>query len=227
MQAFCDFDGTISTQDVTDMVLERFALPEWHKVEEDWINGRIQASECMRRQVALIRAGREALDTFLDKVEIDAHFLDFKRFCLSHDIKLTVVSDGVDYFIRRVLAKHGMLDIDVIANRLMIVSEGGALAFSLAQPYASKSCHAGSGVCKCAVVASAGPHFYVGDSRSDFCVAHEAMVVFAKYKLVDYCEGNRIPYVAYEDFSGVTRTVAALMKEPAWPQQQLPASKSA
>jgi 2,3-diketo-5-methylthio-1-phosphopentane phosphatase len=227
MRAFCDFDGTISKQDVTDLVLERFALPEWHDIEEDWIAGKIQAAECMRRQVALIQASRQELDLFLDEVDIDPHFLAFNRFCHENQIRLTVVSDGVDYFIRRVLARHGMSDIEVIANRLVLEITGDRTDFSLAQPFANNNCNAGSGVCKCAIVAPAGPHFYVGDSRSDFCVSHDAMFVFAKYKLVDYCEANGIPYVAYADFSDVTRTVETLIREPAWPPVLLPASKSA
>jgi 2-hydroxy-3-keto-5-methylthiopentenyl-1-phosphate phosphatase len=41
MQAFCDFDGTISVQDATDFILSRFADREWQDIEEQWKQGAV------------------------------------------------------------------------------------------------------------------------------------------------------------------------------------------
>jgi len=119
MQAFCDFDGTISKDDVTDLILERFALPQWRDIEEEWVEGHITSAECMRRQMALVRTTLRDLDELLDGVEIDPGFASFKSFCDANDIRLTIVSDGVDYFIKRLLTKRGMSGIEVIANTLI------------------------------------------------------------------------------------------------------------
>jgi len=32
---FCDFDGTISSQDVVDVLFETYAEPAWRKIEEE------------------------------------------------------------------------------------------------------------------------------------------------------------------------------------------------
>ena len=41
---FCDFDETISKEDSTDLILERFAADSnWLMVEKDWQNGHIGA----------------------------------------------------------------------------------------------------------------------------------------------------------------------------------------
>jgi len=74
MQVFCDFDGTISVQDATDFILARFADPEWQDIEEQWKKGIIGSAQCMQRQVALIRANKQQLDTALDAIEIDPSF---------------------------------------------------------------------------------------------------------------------------------------------------------
>ena len=37
VRVFVDFDGTISLEDTTDVILERFADPEWRKVEAEWL----------------------------------------------------------------------------------------------------------------------------------------------------------------------------------------------
>jgi len=55
-RVLCDFDGTIALEDVTDSILERFALDGWQDVETEWKNGQIGSRECMAKQVALIRA---------------------------------------------------------------------------------------------------------------------------------------------------------------------------
>ena len=94
MQAYCDFDGTITTIDVTDAVLERFAAPKWRDIEQAWEAGRIDARQCMSAQITLIQAAMNQIDEFLDTVKIDPEFPEFVRWCLRNSIPVTVVSDG-------------------------------------------------------------------------------------------------------------------------------------
>lgn len=108
MHAYCDFDGTIAEIDVTDAVLERFATAEWRDVERAWEEGRINARQCMSAQVSLIHASISEIDAFLDTVKIDPDFSEFVSWCATHMIPVTVVSDGVDRFIHRILANHGL-----------------------------------------------------------------------------------------------------------------------
>ena len=68
-RVYCDFDNTISEYDVTDAILEKFADPSWEAVEEEWLAGKITARECMEKQISLIRASREELDSLLDEAE--------------------------------------------------------------------------------------------------------------------------------------------------------------
>lgn len=212
MQVFCDFDGTISVVDTTDRVLSRLAAPEWEAIEADWVAGRIDAATCMRRQVALIGGAQAELDAVLDEVELDPGFAAFAAWCVDHDIALTIVSDGVDYFIRRILARHDLADLPIISNRLA----GEAGARLLDQPFRREGCAAGSGVCKCEAAAAratrAQPIVYVGDGRSDFCVSHRADVLFAKGKLADYAAGRGQVHHVYETFHDITATLARLVE---------------
>jgi 2,3-diketo-5-methylthio-1-phosphopentane phosphatase len=227
MQVFCDFDGTISKEDVTDLVLERFARPEWHAIEDQWTDGKITSAQCMQRQVRLIEATRDELDAFLDTVEIDSAFVAFKQFCDKKGLALTVVSDGVEYFIRRVLGRYGLSDVPVIANKLLRLPHAGGSSFDLEFPFIDGACTAGSGVCKCAVVSPSTDHIYIGDGRSDFCVSNEAPVVFAKAKLADYCRAQRIAFYPYDSFADVQRSVASILSSPSRQRFALPVAKSA
>jgi 2,3-diketo-5-methylthio-1-phosphopentane phosphatase len=228
MQVFCDFDGTISKEDVTDLVLDRFARPEWREIEDQWTNGRITAAQCMRRQIQLLQAKHEDIDAFLDTIEIDSAFGAFKAFCEENGLSLIIVSDGVDHFIRRVLAKHGLEDIQIIANKLISRPHACTMPdFDLGFPFKSAACAAGAGVCKCAQVRPSGNHIYIGDGRSDFCVSHEAQLVFAKAKLADHCRANCLPFIPYSGFAEIQASVAAILSSPSRQPVALPVAKTA
>lgn len=216
MRVFCDFDGTIARLDTTDLVLRRLAAPEWEIVEAEWEAGEITAAECMRRQVALIGSDDQALDNLLDTVPLDPGFTTFARWCAVEGIALAVVSDGVDLFIRRILARYGFDHLPVTSNTL----QGGPGARTLAQPHARTGCTAGSGVCKCAAVGLFGrpagygdPVVFVGDGRSDFCVASKADHVFARDKLVTHLEARGLPYTPFTSFHDVTAVLREELRE--------------
>jgi len=210
MQVFCDFDGTISAVDTTDHVLERLASPQWEALEAHWRAGRITAAACMRGQVALIKGADADLDAVLDEVELDPEFPAFAAWCAENGVELTIVSDGVDYFIRRLLARYGLATLPVVSNRLA----GKAGARQLKQPHAREGCAAGAGVCKCAAAAAGGRAsqalVYVGDGRSDFCVSAKADILFAKGELAAYAAGRGQAHHEFNSFREITATLAAL-----------------
>ena len=209
MHVFCDFDGTISCDDTTDAILTRFASAEWEEIEAQWKAGKMGSAECMQRQIALINASKPALDAALDSLEIDASFIDFVSFCESNDMPMSILSDGVDYFIRRILGRYHLNHLPVVANVLSISAQE---TYSLSTPYRNANCAASSGVCKCAQIAKGtGPSIFVGDGRSDFCASGAADLVFAKGSLVTYCEQQGIPYVLYSTFADVQAKLETLL----------------
>tara|TARA_R110002020_G_C16321741_1_gene774920 strand:+ start:16311 stop:16985 length:675 start_codon:yes stop_codon:yes gene_type:complete len=202
MRVFIDFDGTVATCDVTDHVLKSFADPEWLDVEAEWLLGHLSAADCMKDQIAMIRTDMTALDALLDTVEIDPGFGSFVDWCKSNHLAITIVSDGVDYFIRRVLAHHGFGDLPVVSNHL--VQSGRS--FLLETPWKDADCNASNGVCKCNQVWSPGQQsIYVGDGRSDECVAPLAEILFAKDRLADFCSARSIPFRHFKTFHDVTQ----------------------
>lgn len=196
-----DFDGTIATVDTTDLLLERFADPGWRSIEEQWKAGRIGSRECMLRQIDLVRATPAEMDAFVADLEIDPGFQDFVELCEAESCELLVVSDGLDRTVGAVLARHG-LDLAYRANRL---SQIGADRWRLDFPYATAACRSLSGNCKCRFAeAPAGTvRVVVGDGRSDFCVAGEAELVFAKASLLRHCEAEALAHFSFESFTEV------------------------
>ena len=212
LRLYTDFDGTVARQDVTDAVLRQFAPSEWEAIEAAWSAGEIDAASCMRRQIALIEAPASALDALLDSVEIDPGFPHFVAWCEAEGIPLVVVSDGVDYFVRRILARYGFGRLPVFANRLVFAGE----QYELRHPWLAPACRSGAGVCKCAIAANRGAArtrdclVYVGDGRSDRCVSAHADVLFAKDGLASHCRERGRPYFPFDDFDDVREALVGL-----------------
>lgn len=211
----CDFDGTIAVEDVTDSVLSRFAPPGWEVIEADWLEGRIGSRECMRRQIEMIEATKEELDAHLDEIAIDPDFARFVTLAEESDIPVTVVSDGLDYAIRRILGRHGLDRLPIVANRLEQV---GKDRYRLGFPYTDESCLKACGTCKCKVAgekATSRPmRLLVGDGTSDMCAAGAVDLVFAKDKLLDYCRAEGLPALAYRHFGEAKGLLSILISEP-------------
>lgn len=194
-----DFDGTIATVDTTDALLERFALPEWQDIEDEWKAGRIGSRECMVRQVDLIRATPAEMDAFIDSLEIDPGVPAFVADARARGLEISVVSDGLDRTVNAVLARSGV-DVAIRANHLEHL---GGDRWRLSFPNAKTDCKALSGNCKCATpnVAAVALRVVVGDGRSDFCVAEQADFVLAKSKLVEHARVRKLPYATFTSFA--------------------------
>jgi 2-hydroxy-3-keto-5-methylthiopentenyl-1-phosphate phosphatase len=227
VHVYCDFDGTVSVQDATDFVLSRLADPEWRAIEQLWQDGKIGSGECMRRQISLLRATRRELDEVLCDVDVDPFFPSFIDFCAVRGVPVTIVSDGVDYFIKRILQKRGLSHLPIIANRLVVTSRGGQSSYRLLSPHADPGCATTAGVCKCRSLNPHGQRIYVGDGRSDFCVSAKPEFVFAKGELADHCTERNVRYFAYCDFSDVTsilqHAVPYFQNQPATPSHHVAA----
>lgn len=208
----CDFDGTIAVEDVTDSLLDRFADPEWQVLERDWRDGRIGSAECMAGQVALLDASREDLDTHLAGLRIDPAFPAFVEAALSAGCTLRVVSDGLDYAIRAILARYRLDDLPVLANRLV---QTGARRWKLETPFSNPHCRVDSGHCKCAsAVREHNRHrrvLLIGDGASDYCAATEVDYVFAKYRLIEHCRQAGIPHTSIVGFGDAVGLLPALL----------------
>src|SRR4029077_19830645 len=101
---------------------------------------------------------------------LDPGFPPFAAWCEAEAIPLVIVSDGVDYFIQRILARHRLSGLRVVSNRL---ERGAGGRRRLAHPWGREGCASGVGKCVVAATRQPRPHgetiVYVGDGRSDFC----------------------------------------------------------
>jgi 2-hydroxy-3-keto-5-methylthiopentenyl-1-phosphate phosphatase len=165
----------------------------------------------MAQQVGLLEATRAEMDAHLDDMSIDRAFPHFAAAARAAGVPLTIVSDGLDYAIRRILSRHGLDDLPVVANRLQAV---GAQGWRLDFPYGKTGCRSGN--CKCACADTARMErkrvLLIGDGASDFCVAGEVDLVFAKHRLIEHCRAAAIPYVPITGFADALDLLPTLVR---------------
>ncbi len=194
-----DFDGTIAKEDTTDLLLERFADPSWHEIEDEWKAGRIGSRECMVRQIDLVRATPEQLDEFVADIAVDPGFAAFVELARRQGHTISVVSDGLDRTVGAVLRREGF-DLPYFDNHMQHL---GSDRWRLTFPHSRSDCQSLAGNCKCGFVDSHSglPRIVVGDGRSDFCVAQRADLVLAKGSLARHCRASALPHFAIADFA--------------------------
>ena len=201
---YCDFDGTITKGDSVNQFFEMYAPEKWLDSEKLWIEGKISSRENAVIQVGLLKnISQQQLDDYINSIEIDDYFLDFVDYIKSQNIKLTILSDGFDLFIKKVLERYD-LDIPYYANKL-IYKNGN---FSIEFPYYNENCDKKAGMCKCQKVQE-NRFCYIGDGTSDLCIASKADLLFASKNLHNYCKKNKINHVHFTSF----RNIIDMLKE--------------
>jgi 2-hydroxy-3-keto-5-methylthiopentenyl-1-phosphate phosphatase len=212
MRVICSFDGVVSQTDLTETVLGELAAPGWRDLEAMRAAGEITAAECLRQQIALLEGSDEDLDAVLAAIDLDPAFGRFVTWCERQDISVSIVSDGVDRFIDRVLARHGLTHVETVANELT----GSAGRRVLAQPWAREGCAAGAGVCKCdvAVIEALTDDLliYIGEGRSDFCASARADVLFARGELAEYAAARKRGFFPFRSLDDVAAVLTRLRR---------------
>ncbi len=201
-----DFDGTVTRTDVAEDILEEFAPPEWWDIEEEHRARKIGTRETMVRQFALVRATPEDMLRFVDaRVQLDETFPAFVGYCRSRGIRLEIVSEGLDFYLRHLLERW-RIDLPARTNRTTF--DRGRVTISY--PYADPTCTL-CGTCKLGRLFELRVQgyrvAYVGDGHSDLCPALEADVVFAKKELAALCREEEIDFFPFDTFADVQRVV--------------------
>jgi 2-hydroxy-3-keto-5-methylthiopentenyl-1-phosphate phosphatase len=218
---FLDFDGTISRVDVVDAILDRFADPEWLRVEQEWKAGRIGSRACLAAQIGLVRASRVDVDALLDSIEIDPGFVPLLTACDAAGVRTHIISDGFDYCIARILSQIPPAEQDLLNAVTVSASHlepEGSERWRTAFRFMDEGCAHGCATCKPAVMQSLNPTgasaIFVGDGLSDRYAAAAADVVFAKDKLAAHCAEQGISFFRYETLADVAAFVSAgLLRE--------------
>ena len=190
-------------------LFSNFAGKGADEIARQYLNDSITARECLLSEASLVSGVTPLqLEQFIDQFNIDEHFSQFKEFCARSDIPLVILSDGLDFYVERILDRNQVGDCKFFANHLEFKNTGAATTLDITFPHTDSECTF-CGNCKrnhMLTLSDDGDIIvYVGDGISDRCPVRYADVVFAKKDLIQYCQRENISYFEYADFRDVQR----------------------
>lgn len=202
---FVDFDGTITKNDVGEEMFLKFGHPEEaYKIIKLWMNDEISSTESWKRLCdTIVDMDEDDFYTFVDSMEIDPSFKKFVNYCDENEFEIKILSDGLDYYISRILKREKLDHLTVFTNKGKWI-EPGTIEPSF--PYTDEECKQCANCKRNHIINySSDTDFtiYIGDGYSDKCPAQHCDFIFAKHSLLKFCETNRISYYPFNNFNDV------------------------
>jgi 2-hydroxy-3-keto-5-methylthiopentenyl-1-phosphate phosphatase len=145
---------------------------------------------------------------------VDEHFGEFRTFCARNKIPLTILSDGLDFYVERVLRGAGLNDCVFFANHLEFVKVAGGTRMDVSFPFTDSECEFCGNCKRNHMLTSSGENdiiVYAGDGVSDRCAVRYADIVFAKKGLIGYCQEANISYCEFSSFRDIQLRLESLM----------------
>ena len=206
-----DFDGTITSEDTNDKLIDYFWNDEVGEFLKQNNERDMTYVEFMDTLFSKLKITEERyLDFILNDIEITDGFMEFYSQLGDLGIPIVVISGGFTNGIMPFVKKHGIDEIEVYANSLRFEKEN--LAIDFYHNRNPRCCHIGyCGNCKTIHLNEFRRRYrqiiFIGDGITDEPVASKADIVFAKDKLLEYCNQHRIDCIPWEDFIDIRKII--------------------
>jgi len=205
----CDFDGTITEEDMGYLLLDSFASDNWRRLLTEYRAGRMSVGRFNTQAFAMVKADRQTLLKFVrSRTKIRAGFHELLACCRRRGFRFVIVSNGLDFYIEAILGDTGVDGIEVMAAQThftperiearYIGPEGKEIQDSFKETYIRVFLERGYRVA------------YVGNGISDVPPAKQAHHVFATGELLDYCKKANLNCTPFIDLNDVVRGLELL-----------------
>ncbi len=202
VMVLCDFDGTATPLSVIDELFREFADPCWMELAAAWERREISTPQGIPTAFGTVTASRADMEALLDSIPLDAALPDLIEFCRKRGYGFAIVSDGLTWYIRYVLNRHGIGDIPIYSNEIHFEPAGFRFSFPW---YDARTPLRGT--CKAAIIerlrAEGAKVVLIGDGQTDSEAAEVADLVYAKDSLLEYCRERGIPAISFSTLQDV------------------------
>ena len=202
----CDFDGTITEEDVSFLILDTFVGAKWREMLKEYLEGRIPVGAFNKKVFAMVKADKQTqLDVIFnsDRVKIRPGLRELVDYCSQHDFRFIIVSNGLIFYIEALLESQGIKNAEVFAATNDFRPEG--MIASYIGPDGSEM-DAGFKEAYTKLLLKEGYEVaYVGNGVSDIYPSRLAVKVFATGDLLRKCQEERLAYTPFNDLFDVIK----------------------
>ncbi|MEE8414627.1 MAG: MtnX-like HAD-IB family phosphatase [Dehalococcoidales bacterium] len=202
----CDFDGTVTEEDVSFIILDAFGSGEWRQLFRDYQEGKITVGHFNSEAFSTVKTAKESLLEIVRKeTTMRPGFQELIDCCLRLDFRFVIVSNGLQFYIEDILTSLGMPDIEVYAAQTAFRPEGLIVQyigpdgdkldndFKLA--YTNSFLHQGYRV------------IYIGDGESDLSPAKISHQIFATGTLLERCRETNLSCTPFTNHNQVVSSL--------------------
>ena len=205
----CDFDGTITTEDASFILLDEFADGDWKHLWRRYEQGKISVGHFNRQAFAMVKADKQnLLEATRGRLKMRAGFQEFVAYCHGKGYRLVIVSNGLDFYIEAILRDIGMEEIEVFSARTQFHPEGLQVQYigpddkviddDFKKTYVSLFLESGYRV------------IYIGNGASDIAPAKQCHRIFATDQLLAGCHEANLDCTPFTNFHDIVREMELL-----------------
>ena len=207
----CDFDGTITEEDVSFLLLDTFADGNWRQLLEEYKEDKISVGVFNTKAFAMIKADKQSLLDFVfmsGKVKIRPGFHELLSYCSEKGLNFVIVSNGLDFYIEAILRDMDINDIEVIAAQSRFSPEGVEVAYT--GPDGSRLQDGFKEAHTRQFLRQGYRIVYVGNGVSDIYPARRAHHIFATGDLLECCQETNLVCTPFADLNDVVKGLELL-----------------
>jgi len=203
-----DFDGTVTEEDVSFLLLDTFANGDWRQYLAEYTARKITVAAFSKKVFGMITADEKTLTDFVlnsPKARTRRGLWELVDYCKRKGIKVVVVSNGLEFYIKAILDKKRITGVEVHAAASVFSPDGMQVRYigpdgkeiddGFKEAYTDMLCRQGFQV------------VYIGDGSSDIYSARKAQNVCATGHLLELCRSEDLNWYPFEDFLDVVKVV--------------------
>ncbi len=200
----CDFDGTITKEDVSFLILDEYTNGDWRQMFKDYKEGRITVGSFNKRAFAMVKENEENLKRFVvEKSRIREGFGELLNYCRRKDFRFVIVSNGLEFYIKTILKSQGADNIEVFAARTVFNENGIEARYigpadkevqeDFKKSYTRSFMRKGYRI------------IYIGNGASDIASAKLADHIFATSTMLTECQRESMRCTAFSSLKDIVR----------------------
>lgn len=206
-----DFDGTVTVEDVSFLLLDTYAGGTWRKHLDDYSSGKITVGEFNKKVFGMVEAGEKTMTDFVltsERVKVRPGFKEFLDYCSGKGIDVMVVSNGLKFYIEAILKNMGVngLEIHAAENEFFpggmkvkyLGPDGKELETGFKEAYTDMLVKKGYRI------------IYIGDGSSDIHPSRKAKYVCATSVLLESYRAENLECHPFNDFFDVIKAIESL-----------------
>jgi 2-hydroxy-3-keto-5-methylthiopentenyl-1-phosphate phosphatase len=202
----CDFDGTITVDDVSFLLLDKFAEGDWRKVLNKYREDKLTVGEFNRKVFSMVKATRQEMTDYMQKnLKLRTGLPELVRVCEKLGLRFVIVSNGLDFYIEQVLKDLGLTGIEFHAAETVFDPAGMKVRYVSPD---GKEINDGFKEAYMRLFLGQGYRtIYIGNGYSDFPAASLAHKIYGIDSLLEHCQKVNVSCRVFNDLKEVAESL--------------------